>query len=523
MANQNSLGSRIQIRSLAIFKHIEDTLNKFANRDNGGKKNNFFNFPTLLSRLIFVYATLLGVMFLLLYFIFSSSFQTYFIRYTENIMINQAKSIAKEYYNTAGAATSKEDTINMILTKVKTMDSYLNSTTWIIDSGGNGYIITKEDAAELEAYVPYNINVNRVLNGEVLGVEDIFDTTNRQNDDRIYNASALTIGFPITVNGKTQYALFIHTPIPYVLQTTNEMRNFIVQALVIVGIVIFIWLYAMSKQITNPLLQMSLVARRMSKGRFDERVPISGTDEISQLGSSLNYMAEELLKMEEQKNLLLANISHDLRSPLTSIKGFVNAILDGTIEKNKQDKYLNIVLEETERLIKMANAILELNKIENRVKEINFTTVDINYIIDRTIVSMENRIAEKNVCMIKSIDKVNKFVQGEPDNLGRVVQNLLDNALKFVANSGKIEVMTETQDEYLWIRIKNDGPIIPEDKQRLIWERFYKCDTSRGEDKKGIGLGLVIVKEIVKQHGGEIGVVSKENYGTEFYFSLKLA
>lgn len=490
MEYKNSMGSRVQIRKI----------------------DGFFKFPTLFSRLVCVYISILVMMLIVLFVTFTHSFQSYFVKYTQNIMINQAKSIATEYYNAGSYSTSKEDALNKILGKVRIMNSYMQATTWIIDRGGNGYVVTEDDIKLIEEEIPHDASVQEVLAGRVIGFENGFKES--------FSTPVLTIGYPIAVNGKTQYALFIHTPMPYILQTIDEVRNLILNVVGFVGSIVFIWIYTISKQMTRPLKEMSSVAKNISGGQFNERIQVTGSDEIAQLGLSLNHMAEELDKIEENRRTFIANISHDLRSPLTSIQGFVTAILDGTIDSAHQEKYLKVVLSETQRMITMTNTILDLNHIQEGSRKLNKNRFNINSLIEHAIISLESRANKQNLTITKDLDEQHEWVYGEVDSINRVIQNLLDNACKFVGDGGHVIVRTYFKNNKLWVSVLNNGPSIPEEQQRLIWERFYKADSSRGQDKKGAGLGLVIVKEIIKQHDETIGVRSNEGEYVEFYFSM---
>lgn len=493
MEHKNSLGRRLQVRKI----------------------KSFFTFPSLFSRLVCVYISILIIMLIVLFVTFTNSFQSYFVKYTQEIMINQAKSISNEYDKAIRYTTSKEEALEQIFKSVQIMNSYMQATTWIINTDENGYVITKDTVVPIKTVIPYETTVEEVLNGRVIGFENGFKES--------FSTPVLTIGYPINLKGETQYALFIHAPMPYILQTIDEVRNLILNVVGFVGSIVFIWIYTIAKQMTRPLKEMNSVAKMISSGHFNERIEVRGNDEIAELGLSLNHMAEELDKIDENRRGFIANISHDLRSPLTSIQGFVTAILDGTIKPEYQEKYLKIVLNETQRLITMTNTILDLNHMQEAAKPLAKINFNINTMIEQAILSLESRSKSKNISIFKELDLQHEWVYGEVDSINRVLQNLLDNAFKFVGENGHIIVRTRLKKNKLWVSVLNNGPSIPEDQQKLIWERFYKADTSRGKDKKGLGLGLVIVKEIIKQHDEVIGVHSYEGEDVEFYFSMSVA
>ena len=469
-------------------------------------------FPSLFSRLVCIYISILVIMLVVLFVTFTNSFKSYFVKYTQRIMTNQATSIATEYYKAATYGTSKEEAMIRIFPYIEILNSYLDATTWVVDDYGNGYIIDQDGVSTLEQEVVVGEILDKVFEGKDVSFDDKFKES--------FSTSVLTIGYPIIVNNQTQYALFIHTPMPYILQTIDEVRNLILNVVGFVGSIVFIWIYTVSKQMTKPLKEMNEVAKNIANGSFGERIEVKGNDEIAQLGLSLNHMAEALDKIEEDRRMFIANISHDLRSPLTSIQGFITAILDGTIDAGHQERYLKIVLNETKRLISMSNTILELNQMQEGKKPIKKVQLNINQIIEEAVLSLENRRKDKNVHIITELDIGHQWVLGDVDGVTRVIHNLLDNSFKFIDEGGHIIVRSRLQQDKLWISILNDGPEIPIEQQKLIWERFYKGDRSRGQDKKGVGLGLVIVKEILKQHDEAIYVFSEPNQMVEFKFSM---
>lgn len=493
MEHQNRLGSRLQIRKI----------------------KNKLRFPSLFSRLVSIYISILVLMLIVLFVTFTNSFQSYFVKYTQEIMLNQAKSIATEYYKISRYSISEEEVLRQVLSCIEIMNGYLDGTTWMIDAKGDGYAVKDDEIMPVKGNIELDESLDQIFSGQVIAYENAFKES--------FSTSVLTVGYPIAINGQTKYALYIHTPMPYILQTIDEVRNLILNVVGFIGSLVFVWIYTISRQMTKPLKEMNQVAKNIASGEFSKRIEVKGNDEIAQLGLSLNHMAEALDKIEEDRRSFIANISHDLRSPLTSIQGFVTAILDGTIDSEHQERYLNIVLNESKRLITMTNTILELNQIQEGIRPINKTRININQIIEEAVISLESRLEEKHVQLDIQLDKEHLWVLGDFDGVSRVIQNLLDNAFKFVGKDGQIIIRSKYQQDKLWISIFNDGPMIPKEQQKLIWERFYKADGSRGQDKKGVGLGLVIVKEILKQHEEVIKVHSEEGKMVEFCFSMTAA
>ena len=238
----------------------------------------------------------------------------------------------------------------------------------------------------------------------------------------------------------------------------------------------------------------------------------------------MNYMANELDTLEEDQRKFISNVSHDFRSPLTSIKGYIEAMLDGTIPVELQDKYLNIILFETERLTKLTQGILDLNQFgRHRGIMLDLADFDINRMIKTTILTFEGTCEKKGITFDLVLTGQELFVHADMSKIQQVLYNLIDNATKFSHQNSAIKIETSIKNEKAFISVKDSGIGIPADSIKKIWERFYKTDLSRGKDKKGTGLGLAIVKEIIQAHNEHINVISTEGVGTEFIFTLPLS
>ena len=231
-------------------------------------------------------------------------------------------------------------------------------------------------------------------------------------------------------------------------------------------------------------------------------------------------MANEIAKSEDNQKKFVANVSHDFRSPLTSIKGYLEAMLDGTIPPQMHEKYLHIVLNETKRLTKLTNGLLQLNNLNTRGMLLERTDFDINQVIRNTAATFEGICTSKMIGIELVLTGEILIVHADYDKIQQVLYNLLDNAIKFSHNDSIIKIETTEKSNKVLVSVKDNGIGIPKDSLKLIWDRFYKTDLSRGKDKKGTGLGLSIVKEIIHSHGEHINVVSTEGVGTEFIFTL---
>ena len=273
----------------------------------------------------------------------------------------------------------------------------------------------------------------------------------------------------------------------------------------------------------RPMLQIMDGAKEFASGNLQHKIRVASHDEMGYLADTLNLMAGELRKNNDYQKNFISNVSHDFRSPLTSIKGFSEAMLDGTIPPEMHDRYLGIIVQETERLNKLTNTILELNSMDRDKTSLNMSRFDINAMLKSTAAVFEGSCRKKKISINLVLTGTELFVRGDREKIEQVVYNLLDNAIKFSDRSSEVKIETTIQRGKCAVSVKDEGCGIARDDLTKIWDRFYKSDSSRGRDRQGTGLGLSIVKEIISAHGQTISVVSTENVGTEFIFTLEMA
>ena len=284
----------------------------------------------------------------------------------------------------------------------------------------------------------------------------------------------------------------------------------------------FFAIYAMTYRLTKPIKLMSEAAKAMAKGDFSKRIPVMSDDEIGELSVSFNQMTNSLVQLEGMRKSFVANVSHELKTPMTTIGGFIDGILDGTIEPEKRNYYLGIVSDEIKRLSRLVQSMLSMSKLESGEFVLKPELFDFRELLCTIVISQEQRIESKslNITGLDEIESVS--VKADRDLIYQVIFNLLDNAIKFTDDSGTIDFKVKTDSKKLSFTITNTGKGIPENELPNVFERFYKVDKSRSANKNSTGLGLYIVKTILKAHGGGIVVTSKENSFTSFNVTLPL-
>ena len=305
--------------------------------------------------------------------------------------------------------------------------------------------------------------------------------------------------------------------LPYVSNIMTSAVTIMIVALLIVFVAIFI----ISRSITEPLSEMEEVTSHIAKGDFTHRVSERYKDrDLTGFAQSLNKMADELAVEEQSRRSFVANVSHELKTPMTSIGGFIDGMLDGTIPPEDERKYLKIVSSEVKRLSRMVVSMLNLSKIEAGEVSIKFEEYDVGKQIFETLLSFEQRIDEGRINIDGFENMGSVSVKADRDLLQQVLYNLIDNAVKFTPKDGTITFYAENDHENTTVIIRNSGQGVSSEEISRIFERFYKVDKSRSYDTKGVGLGLYIVKTIINMHDGKIYADSKLGEYTEFRIVL---
>ncbi len=290
-----------------------------------------------------------------------------------------------------------------------------------------------------------------------------------------------------------------------------------------VMLIAFVALYIITYQITKPLYEMALAAKSYAKGDFSRRITVAPEGELGALATTFNQMADGLDRLESMRREFIADVSHELRTPMTTIGGFIDGIIDGTIPDDSREKYLLLVSEEVRRLSRMVNNLLDVARIQSGEISYQMLPFDLTEIAHRVLLTAEDRIEEEKIRLTIQLPDESVYAIGDHDAIYRVIYNLLDNAVKFTPEGGEIVVSMEQKADKIYFSVKNTGEGIPQAEAGRIFERFYKTDKSRGISRKGVGLGLYMVKSIIDAHGEDIFLTSKEGAFAEFTFTLKEA
>ena len=343
----------------------------------------------------------------------------------------------------------------------------------------------------------------------------------------LYQKPHVVSGYPVYV--RTLYGTSV---VGYVLVSAQsaaliEMWHSLLIIFVAVALVVLclamVFSYVSSVRLTQPLQEMASAVRRFGQGEFDVRVEENrGTEEVNELALAFNAMADSLAQSETRRQEFVANISHELKTPMTTISGFTDGILDGTIPPDKAPEYLQVVSTETKRLSRLVRKMLDISKLQSRQNVVGHEQFDLCEIMCQMLLGLEGKINARHLDMDVQIPEESVMVWGEPDAITQVGYNLMDNAIKFSPEGAVIQLIITTKDNKAYVTVRNQGPTIPAEELPLIFDRFHKSDKSRSMDKDGVGLGLYIVKTILNNHKEDITVTS-ENGVTTFTFTMTLA
>lgn len=334
-----------------------------------------------------------------------------------------------------------------------------------------------------------------------------------------FNKDFFVLAMPLEIDGQDFYVAGYRSADSFKAFMGGLVGTFAIVS-VFVLIVVFTAVYYVIKRLLRPIKEMTDAAQRFGRGDFSQRIEIYDDNEIGILACTLNEMAYSLSMLENSRKSFVANVSHELKTPMTTIGGFIDGILDGTIPPEKHRQYLKIVSEEVSRLSRLVRSMLNISKYETGEVKLKITSFDVTSLAVKTLLLFEGQIEKKKIEIV-GLDSPPLYMEGDVDLIQQVVYNLVENAVKFVNEGGYIAFKFEYQNENAVFSIKNSGEGLTQDELPKVFDRFYKTDESHGKDKTGVGLGLAIVRSIINLHGGNILVRSTKGEYTEFSFSLK--
>ena len=417
------------------------------------------------------------------------------------LMQGTDSDVIRELYMLSIARIAKEDELTVLVTDDKgdvQMAAQPNGASYTI----SGY------------HVPREIVEDVTKNGSYAAVGSVGVLT---------EATSYTVGSCVRDSeGSVAALIFVSCQDPATAGVVRHSTQTLVLILLVTLAVMLIISFILSQHITRPIKNIAAAAKEFASGNFDVRVPEDNRCyEIDELAVSFNNMARDLDQLEELTRGFISNVSHEFKTPMTTIGGFVDGMIDGTIPLDQRDKYLKIIAEETKRLSRMVNRMLDAAKIQSGELILSPAPFDFTEMTAQILLSFEQKIEKKKLDVQCDLEE-RLTVMGDRDHLYRVVYNLTDNAVKFIEDGGTLRLKVHQEGQLCVFAISNTGIGISAEDLPHVFDRFYKTDRSRSMDKTGAGLGLYIVKNIINLHGGEISVRSGGGE-TEFEFTLPLA
>lgn len=459
---------------------------------------------TLARKFFIVTVLFLLSSFLLISYSGTSVITRYLIHTRVQSMTTASSNISTLLSNTDQKNANPEFLLNA-LSLFSDADEY---TIWIIDTDGVIRLASDNNAGIRVSFDP-------ILDG--LYFHGTYNDHFKQDTISVYS--------PIIATNRFQPSgyVLVHSPYSQIIHAKHQIVSFIYMIWIIC---VFLWAicsFILYRLISRPVNRMLLTATRFATDSSEIDFSTDRTDEFGALSNILTQSFAKLQAVAEDQRQFIANVSHDLRSPLTSIKGYLEAIQDGTIPAELEGKYINIVLNETNRLTDLTRNLLTITALDSSKDPLERTYFDINSVVRQVLLTFEQRCQQKGIHFNLTFTNHTQMVHADLIKIQQVLYNLIDNAIKFSPSGAVIEITTTPQYGKLFVSIRDHGIGIAPENLPKIWNRFYKTDTSRGRDKKGTGLGLAIVRDIINLHGESIHVNSKIGDGSEFIFSLPSA
>lgn len=452
----------------------------------------------------------IGIMFVVIILYFTSFVESFAINQKSKVLLENVNDIEKATYY---AVNNQSDLMDVMFQSIiGTVAAATESSVAIFDV--NGVIFaSSEKMEEDEKFNVVSQNVSRpVLKGEQIVSMGIYKDQ--------YGEKILTVGAPLIHDDEIFGGVMFNQRVPEIKSVYALVANRMVKMLIF-GIFLSMLLFGfLSIKITSPIRRISAAVKEFSKGNFKKRVDYCSDNELGELARNINDMAGSLENLENLRNSFISDVSHELRTPLTTISGFVEGIIDGTIPSESQGEYLEVVLSESKRLSRLITNLLQVSRMESGEAKPDRTDFDINELVRLALLKFEMMITPKNIDVLLNLDEGRLMVNADKDNITQVLINLINNAVKFTPRDGRISIDVVTKRDKVFVSIENSGHGIDSEELRRIWDRFYKTDKSRSEDRTGMGLGLYIVKRIMTLHGEDITAESEIDKYTRFTFTL---
>ncbi|MDD4773696.1 MAG: HAMP domain-containing sensor histidine kinase [Eubacteriales bacterium] len=478
-------------------------------------------FKSVFAKYITAFMLIIVISFTILAAIIGSLISDYSNRTTQDTLYRTATNV-KKYIENGYAISDAVDFVDFInsdeqsiMQDISTLAMY-NTDSVIFITDRRGEILISN---ELTTGMEVTGTVSEAIFNEL-----VLEGTLKRSDtlSGLFETKYITYAIPVYIyGGELAGSVFVCAS----AESINDLVEITIKALVMASLWVLlaalIAVYFITDKIIGPLKEMGKAAKSFAAGHFDVRVPVIGQDEVAELATAFNNMAGSLASLEEMRSSFLANVSHDLRTPMTVIGGYIDSIIEGVIPPEKQPYYLDLIANEVRRLSRLVSTLLDITRIQAGDRKFNMAPFDISETARQILISFEQQIEEKKLNVEFASDEDKMFVLADRDAVHQILYNICDNGVKFSREGGLYRISLTARDHKVHVSVYNEGEGIPTEELPHVFDRFYKTDKSRGLDKTGTGLGLYIAKTIIDAHDEEISVKSEPGEYCEFTFTLK--
>lgn len=468
------------------------------------KKKIFKQYFLIFMSLVLIIAVIFSSLF---FFLLTKYFKLEKYQLLYNNAVNASNIVVENYNSNMKMFVN----VDYIMARYNVINSSIDADVFLTNSKGEIEIYQNNKFYNKKFTVPAEI-MNIVFQKGIYQVKG--------NLEGVYKDAYYIVALPVSLNNYDfSGAVFVATSSKDVDKLFGNMAKILIISFIVVMLISTAIILLVTNKMVLPLKEMAKMAKVFAKGDFKNKVLINQDNEIGELSLELNKMAESLEQMEDNRRYFIASVSHELKTPMTIIMGSIEAILDGLVATEDQNEYLQVIFNEVKRLSNVVTSMSNLTKIDSGQMRLERNKVNINEIIRQVVFNFDKAISNKNI-KIYGLNNEDIFVKADNDLLYQVIYNLIENAIKFVNENGYIKIRYQYSADLVYVGIKNSGMGINGDDIKHIFDKFYKVDESRSMDKNGMGLGLYIVKKILKLHGSDIEVESIPNEYIEFFFWL---
>lgn len=388
----------------------------------------------------------------------------------------------------------------------------VGATVWLADEQGT-VIAGNPPPRWSRAFQEKNEKIDALFHGE----PQTWTRTGRQQAD-----ASVVVALPLS-RSNTQTALFLYTPIVGINKTIDAIETLLGYSLLLGILIAAVFGFGISRSLTRPIANIAKAARSFAQGDYSSRASATGKDEIGDLGRTFNNMAHAIADIDKNRRDFLANVTHELKTPIASIQALTEAILDGlTTQPGQQQRYLTTIVGETQRISRLIDDLLKLAQLEVSELSIENQAVNLAEILTIEQEKFNPQLTEKEISLVLSVPNDLPLLHADPDRLMQVFANLISNAIRHSPPASTITISAKAAAPWVIVAVSDQGPGIPDNVLPFIWDRFYRVDQARSRNHGGTGLGLTITKKLIQAMGGQINAVSQPDQGTTFTFTLPI-